>query len=265
MNDFSKVLKEIPYETRNLGIKALEISEFPLSRTSLELVKNYIEREKKINSKIFIQAKVPKAALQSAVLLQKLGFYCIEIALRPSVVLKTSAAYKLFREEPQSFIPAGFDPGKLTVKILSKDSLEQTNQVQSISASSFTADRFHQDPNCADFVADQRFVFWVDEQLQDPSVRFFILEYKNSVIAFSSLRENDLVLIAFKKGFQNRKLGSFFFLQIFKQLDEEGFQSLATSISASNTGMINLCSKLGFKFQDPSMTLHYWTSNSLNL
>jgi hypothetical protein len=264
MNDFSKVLKDIPYETRNLGVKSLEVCEFPLSIKALELLKEFIENEKKANSPIFIQAKVAKTFFHSAILLQQLGFYCTEIALKPSVEFKKSAAYNLFEKDEKSFLPVEFEMEKLVVRIINKNSLDEVNQIKSIAGSSFSADRFHQDPNCSNSIADQRFVLWVEEQFQDPAVRFFILEYENSVIAFASLKEDDLILIAFKDGFQNKQLGSFFFLQIFQNLDKEGFQSLQTSISASNTSMINLCSKLGFKFKDPTMTLHYWTNSFHN-
>lgn len=193
-------------------------------------------------------------------MLQQQGFYFVETALVPHSILKKNELLARFVDSRSDFVPARIDASQLELVLLDKHDEAQCDEVRGIARESFSDDRFHLDANCSAAIADRRFSYWVDDLLADDAVVFYLLIYASNPIGFMARKDANLILAGFAKKYVNSGLGDFLWLSVLEDMKRQGIHQTHTMISANNTSVMNLYARLGFKFKNPAVTLHYWSS-----
>jgi ribosomal protein S18 acetylase RimI-like enzyme len=255
-------LSEIPWETRNLGIRSFAIDACFINNPDSGLLHETISRKIDEHGDIFIQARTGKAGMLVAPILQRADFYFVETALVPYTVIRKNDALHRFLADKGAFVPARYDLHALEVFQVEKNDDAFYEAIREIAGESFTDDRFHLDLNCSKEIADRRYSYWVEDLLRDAAVDFDILRFSEETIAFMARKENNLLLAGFSRKYANSGLGDFFWLSVLEQMMREGTTQVQTMISTNNIPVLNLYARIGFKFKDPSVTFHYWGGRS---
>lgn len=253
-------LSPIPYETRNLGMPSFSLNETFLENPNENLLKFSIsEKTNKFNS-LFIQARLAKENLNIAPVLQNCGFYFVESTLIPQSNLSKNVVLSKFIKNKNDFVPAKYRLDELNTYSLDRNDMIASSNIQEIAEESFLDDRFHIDPNCPDSIANKRFSYWISDLYSDENVIFYFLEHRNDKVGFMCHKTNDLILAGFNKKYRNSGLGEFLWLSGLEIMLNKGISQAKTLISVNNTSVLNLYSRLGFKFKHPSVTFHYWSA-----
>lgn len=258
MSDYG-CLKNIPWETRNLGRPSFAVEEEKLSKLTDTFLASSLATIEKQFGKIFVQARVDKLNFSVLPIIQRNKFYFIETVLVPYIVFRKNPVFEKFCENKEEFIPSRMKSGQLSFVQLDKDNPIFVETVKSIAAESFSDDRFHLDPYCTEAMANQRFSYWVDDLLGNDSVIFDLLMNGDVCTGFMARKENNLILAGFAKKYIGSGLGDFLWLSSLYQIYSMGFANCHTLISSNNTAVLNLYGRLGFKFKDPAVTFHYWS------
>lgn len=172
--------------------------------------------------------------LSSKKLLHDYGFYYCDTLLEPYCTAKR-------------FIP--FLDGEISiVRNLHLDDLLK------ISHGAFEHGRFHRDFNIARWAADLRYDNWLRELFSQNNILGLM---SSGVLAgFIGISGNRILLHALSAEFKGKGLSKFFWSAACKTMFEMGHNELMSSISASNTVVLNLYASLGFKFRAPLDVYH---------
>ena len=132
-----------------------------------------------------------------------------------------------------------------------------------IAERSFQIGRFHLDPRIDSAVASRRYGQWVQRAFDNQNQRVlkcthagfivgcFVVEMSEPSSRFWSLTGLDPEFIG-------RGLGYSTWTAMMRYHQLEGVRKIVTSISSHNIAVMNLYVKLGFRFSEPRVTLH-WT------
>jgi len=252
-------LVEIPWETRNLGVQSFAVCEEFLENPEEDVLRRALQEKDNQLRGIFVQARLGKKHLPSARCLERSGFYFVESTLVPSCLLVKNQRLSDFACDSRPFVPQRFLLEELRLSLLDKVDPTGCRRVREIAAESFSDDRFHRDPQCGKEVADRRFVFWVDDLLADDAVVFNVLLYREEAIGFMARRGENLVLAGFSAKHVKSGLGDYLWLAVLEDMLQRGFVRVRTLISSSNTAVLNLYARMGFKFEESAATFHYWS------
>lgn len=259
MNENKHILLPIDYETRNLGIPSFAVCDSFSFEPDIAALKNYIAKLVSEHSRIFVQARI--AANNSYIIqaLQKAGLMVVESTLVPYSLLKKNQVLANFIAEPMCVIPKKHSNSCLRTVRLEKNDSRMLGIIRTIASESFTQDRFHIDTCCTTEVADRRFVYWVDDLLADTKVIFYATLRDAEPVGFMARKEEHLILAGFSQRYAASGLGDFMWLSVMEDMLCEGHTQTHTLISTNNIPVLNLYVRLGFKFKDPCVTLHYWS------
>lgn len=208
---------------------------------------------------LFIQARTQKEQMDASTVLEEAGFRFVEATLVPYVRFGSNAVLSTFVEDRTQFVPRRFRLADLSVDIADTDSPDIQQCLKEIARSSFTDDRFHVDIRCPVDVADRRFEFWVNDLLRQQEVVFDLLRSADTPIAFMARKGEHLILAGFRADFTRSGLGAFLWLSVLVRMQEEGLKRAHTLISLNNTAVLNLYSRLAFKFKEPGASYHFWS------
>lgn len=249
----------IPYESRNLGVEAFSLSAMYATPNTIECLSSAVCELEGKYGKVFIQARIPKNEIKTSILLQRSGFYVVEMTISPYSKLLKNTVLKSFIEAPFEYLPSKYQSNPPTVKVIDKKVAEIQSTVEAIAQESFIDDRFHIDPNCPDVTANFRFVQWVKDLYSNPKTTFHLLSYNNTAAGFLCRQDEKLILAGFSKAYRNSGLGAFLWLSVMQEMLSQGFKRTYTLISVNNVSVLNLYARLGYQFRDPEITLHYWS------
>ncbi len=255
----SECLVPLPYETRNLEVESFAVDDEFLLKPDLHILQSNLEAQEKEFKRIFVQAKIKKNAIEVSLILQKCGFYFMEVTVVPQSNLSKNAILHQFVENKSDFTPECYCQDDLNIQITNQDNIDVKESIKKIANKSFTDDRFHLDPKCPNSSADIRFVNWVGDLYSDENVTFYLLKYKADNIAFMCRKDSHLILAGFHSSYRNSGLGDYLWLSVMQDMIEEKITHANTLISVNNAAVLNLYARLGFKFKDTSMTYHYWS------
>ncbi|MBT0663407.1 hypothetical protein KI809_03750 [Geobacter pelophilus] len=258
-----RCLREIPWETRNLGVKSFAITEDFITNPDQAILQDTITRNTLEFGSIFIQARIGQPDRGTVQLLEQAGFYFVETALVPYSIFKNNDVLSRFVVDMSGFYPDWYDLCDLHVFTINKSDSALRSEVMDIAGESFVADRFHLDFKCSKKIADRRYIYWVDDMLGDKTITFDVLQYIGKTVAFMARKESSILLAGVSTQYINSGLGSFFWLSVLKQMMNEGFTQVNSMISANNMPVLNMFARIGFKFKNPSVTLHYWSPGDL--
>lgn len=139
--------------------------------------------------------------------------------------------------------------------------------VVSMAERSFGYERYHIDPRLDPKLANIRYGRWIRNSFDDAkqvllkvklpdghTVAFFVVENKDDRSAYWHLT-------AVNPDFQGKKLGYHIWMTMLNYHKIAGIEVIRTTISARNSPVLNLYSKLNFRFAPPEMTFHWVKSD----
>jgi ribosomal protein S18 acetylase RimI-like enzyme len=118
----------------------------------------------------------------------------------------------------------------------------------------FSHGRYHRDFNIDSKLADKRYENWL-RQLHESNA-LFALMFEDKVAGFLGYMGNNMALHAIGAGFRGKGLAKYLWSVACKEMFEMGHEEITSSVSTSNTAIMNLYSSLGFIFRDPIDIYH---------
>lgn len=252
------LLNPLPWETRNLGVPSFGLDQALVAALDPAEFADYMNAFIQKHPRMFAHARIEQFDNALIARLGRLGFYYVENTVDPFSYLKKNAVFLRFLEDPGAALPHKFTCRDLALTALDRTSPSAVKAVREIARESFVADRFHIDWQCSEDIANQRFVYWVDDLFTDAAVDFSLLLHQTAVIGFFAHRADNLVLAGFTRIYANMGLGDFFWLSVLERLYRSGIHSVHTRMSTNNLSVLNLYARLGFKFRNNAVLLHYW-------
>lgn len=190
-----------------------------------------------------ISCRLPHQKLLESTLLERNDFRFIEVVLHPTL------------NNLQDFV--------IYEHNLSVGSVEKTeiSLIGDIAACAFGYERFHMDPLLHPKFGDKRYRRWAENSygdqkqnllkvtMRDKIVGFFLVEYKDDLVYWH--------LTAVDPVFHGQGYGYRVWMAMLGYHKQEGVHRILTTISARNIPVLNLYSKLNFRFLPPEMTFHW--------
>jgi len=252
------IFNETPWEERNLGIKSFILNEACLPILDQQLLADELARIQRRFGQFFIFARLPKAHLKLVPCLQQCGFYLVEGAVCPVIQFQKNLKMQAFGKNASQFIPARFSHNSIRFMTLGHKRGAFDNAVSAIARESFSNDRFHEDFQCPEAIANRRFELWICDLLHNKEVIFDIVEANGEVAGFMARKENHLIIAGFSKKYVRAGLGDFLWLGSLQRMQENGLRYAETLVSTNNIPSLNLHARLGFKFRNPQYSFHRW-------
>jgi RimJ/RimL family protein N-acetyltransferase len=191
-----------------------------------------------------VSCRLPHGRLRESMLLEQHGFRFIEMVLHPRV--------QLTRDPPPP------DSGLLIARATEADVAE----LASLAERAFGHERYHVDPRLDPRLGDRRYGRWVRSSLAHESQRLLKVSDAGRIVALFIVEERPdrsvyWHLTAIAPECQGRGYGRRVWQAMLRRHQVDGLREVATTISARNTPVLNLYSKLQFRFDPPEMTFHW--------
>jgi RimJ/RimL family protein N-acetyltransferase len=173
-----------------------------------------------------------------------MGFQFVDFALRAILPNAQQSSFPETRTDIRPATPADRDA------------------IEYIASSAFQHGRYHADPRFPRDLADRRYHRWICNALSKPNPGDFVyvMIQTDSVSGFYHVSIDgaaaDLRLAALHPDLQGTLLGFDLYASMMHVLKTLGVRRVTTSISASNTGVLNVYSMLGFHFSEPKLLFH---------
>ena len=180
--------------------------------------------------------------------LDRAGFRFVDITLEPSLAGLQTAHLPKCRFPVRPATP------------------EDGDAIRAIAATSFVHGRYHADPLFPRELANARYRNWVDRALCSPGPEDSILVLKQGglvrgffhvVVSNSSA---DLRLVAVSEEVKSTIIGFELYVATLHEMRGRGVQRATSVISATNTAVLNVHAKLGFRF-DNCRLIYHWHSD----
>lgn len=191
-----------------------------------------------------ISCRLPHQKLYESQLLERNDFRFIEMVLHPTIMNLQD-----IHIENQGLVVSSIDAVDIPL-------------IGEIAAKAFSYERFHVDPYLNSDFGNSRYKRWVENSqssdtqqllkatLDGKIIGFFLVEYRKDLVYWH--------LTAMSPEYQGRGLGVRVWAAMMIRHQRDGFNQILTTISARNVPVLNLYSKLNFRFMPPEMTFH-WT------
>lgn len=255
-----KYLQETPWETRNLGIPsyALDTTSF-CTNPDVHTLKEHFNQIKLETSDFFVFARIPREHLNLICLLEQIGFYVVECTVTPFVRLNNHEKICAFEQNRLLYLPNKFRTASVTIPTVNRPDGKLAAAIKKVASESFEDDRFHVDVNCSAEIADKRFAYWVEDLIDNEHVSFDLMYIQDELAGFMARKKNDLILAGFSKTYRAAGLGEFLWLTSCSIIKNLSHKTAETLISINNIAVLNLYSRLGFRFKNTQYGLHYWS------
>lgn len=219
MEDF---LQPTPWDKRNFHVETYE-----LTQMSEEALKQTNETEGHFTLKV--------DPFENTENLNKYGFYYVDTLTEP--VCK--------RENLKVYEQEGIT--------LTRD--HQRDDIIQIAEEAFTNGRFHRDFNIPSFMADRRYMNWVNDLIEKDLI--LSLNYKDELAGFYAYEGEKVLLLGMHQKFRNKGLAKAFTSHgCLEQFKFQGTDVLRTSISPANVASLNLFITLGFRLKSTMDVYH---------
>jgi RimJ/RimL family protein N-acetyltransferase len=245
-NDEMRIVANlVAWDTVVFDRRVAAISEFSLKTDSRSSDLTGFYQWVADNNYEIVSCRLPHHKLNESICLESYRFRFVEMVLHP-------VAVGLDRFPP----PAE--------RLIVKEATEvELSTVSDIAGQAFGFERYHIDPRVDSRLADLRYRRWALNSFKDKAHKLVtVVTTDREVIAFfvyEMLPEFSIRwhLTAMSKSFQGRGLGYQTWLAMIMHHRDQGFKRVLATISARNCPVLNLYSKLGFKFEPPEMTFHW--------
>jgi RimJ/RimL family protein N-acetyltransferase len=191
-----------------------------------------------------VNSRLPHQQLRESMFLEANGFRFVEMVLHPTLGNLQSL------DIPQD---------DLRITLARETDLPE---LQDIAEHAFRYERFHVDPRLDPRLGDLRYRRWVTSSLGHPAQRLLKVTDGDRLVALFLVESRDdrsayWHLTAVAPAWQGRGYGYRVWRSMLRHHQAEGCNGLTTTISARNVEVLNLYSKLGFRFHPPEMTFHW--------
>lgn len=239
----SKISK---YDTDIFGFNVAYISDLEVKK-NLNLQEEYqFYNEWLVNNSIkIVSCRLDSSKLQEAFFLEKNDFRFIETVLHPILT------------DLQNY------PCQSNSLIVLPAKQNDINEIKFIAENAFGFERYHTDPRFDNQLADKRYGVWVENSFKEGSNQILlkVVNDELAILAFFIVEQSDdnsiyWHLTAVNPKFQNMGFGFAIWLSVIHYHKSLGFSSIDTTISARNFRVLNLYSKLNFRFKSPDHTFH---------
>ena len=220
---FSEFITATPWDSRALGLDTFEISTY-----SEEILRLIVSNASPGHYTVRVNP------LSSKKVLEECGFYYCDTLIEPFCTL-------------ESFIDFQHDGVQLSTFTTLEDLI-------SISSGAFSYGRFHRDFNIENRLADLRYALWLKDLHHTKNI--FGLAYYETLAGFWGYSENKIILHALGNGYRGKGLAKYFWSAACRELFQQDYSELVSSISFSNTPALNLYVSLGFRFRNPCDLYH---------
>jgi hypothetical protein len=152
-------------------------------------------------------------------------------------------------------------PNKVPVRPVKTD---DKKRILEIAGSIFQFGRYHRDPLFPRNLANSRFVFFTEKAIANPDVGqvLYVAERDKEVSAFMITQQighsNQWQLGGVDLRESSAMLGPLFFAGLADMFEKMGTKSLRAKISAANTSVLNLYSRMGFIATKPEWVFHIY-------
>jgi len=254
------VLKETPWETRNLGVPSYAVAASFFDTPDFAGLERELGRLAAEHGRLFVMARLGRSGLSLVPRLQRLGFYVVECTVSPTMALGRNRVLRAFERDPSGFLPSRYRPEEVEFRTLAAVLPGEATMIKAMAHDAFQDDRFHCDHQCPRAIADRRFAYWMDDLTRDPEVRFDLLLLRETPIAFFARKGSHQIVSGFAPGRASSGLGEYFWLATCKAVKGEGHAAVHSLISCNNLQSLNLCARCGYRFKDVGYTFHYWVN-----
>jgi RimJ/RimL family protein N-acetyltransferase len=235
----------VTWDTAVFNRRVASISKFALTQSGTDVDLNDFLQWVTGNSIEVVTCRLPHEKLAESMCLEQLGFRFIEMVLHPVA------------EGLEKFPSPDL---RLFVADATKEDL---SLIGNIAEQVFRFERYHADPRIDSTLADQRYKRWALSSYASQSQKLVKVVDREQVLigffVYEELTNNSVYwhLTAINKDFQGQGLGYQAWLTLISHHKDAGFDTIRTTISARNCPVLNLYSKLGFRFDPPEMTFHW--------
>ena len=191
-----------------------------------------------------VSSRLGHERLLESMLLEDFGFRFIEMVLHPS--------YSRLNE-------VDLEEQGLTVAQATETDLLS---IEAIAETAFVNERYFVDPRLDKERSGRRYATWAKNALAHPRQKLLKITLEGNLVAFFVTEDvGDQKcywhLTAVAPRMQGRGLGHRTWLAMMKYHRDQGRSEVVTTISARNSVVLNLYTKLGFRFLPPEMTVHW--------
>jgi len=236
---------ESSWDTAVFGFPVLQIMKVEIRDSAADIDFQTFESVRDRVGAGLVSCRLSYECLRESMLLEDHGFRFIEMLYQPElgdlqnrVDLDETGLDTVIAEEGE--VPAILD----------------------IAGSAFTNERFHSDPRLDSTLGDERYCNWVQNSINHPTQRLYMVRDGMRVVAFFVIEMMPdktcyWHLNAVAPGVQGQGYGKRAWIAMLRLAREQGAKKVRTCIIARNYKVLNLYAQLGFRFPPPLMTLHW--------
>jgi GNAT superfamily N-acetyltransferase len=196
-----------------------------------------------------VSCRLPQEQLVECGFLEKQGFRFIELNYRP-----TLRGLDGFTEDAEITISPALP--------------EDEDEISGFAAQIFTTGRLHVDPLVGPEIGNRRYGIWARNAFHHPDQRVLKCQMGAGIVAFMVVEQPTPAsrfwsLVGLAPGLAGKGLGRRVWKAVLAFHHREGVNEVSTSISSHNAIVHNLYVGLGFRFPDPTITLHWCPFGSL--
>lgn len=235
----------IPWDSEIFGFPVAAIEGITVT-DGHDARRGFAEYQKWVRSQSIqlVSCRLPHERLESSMFLERHDFRFVEMVLHPTL------------RELQSLPEV---ETSLDVEPVLESELAQ---VVAMAERAFGWERYHVDPRMDSRLADQRYGRWVRNSFRDPRQQLLKIVLGSDIAGFFVIenQEDGTVywhLTALEPELKGKKIGVQVWRSMIAHSRKAGMDRILTTIAARNTPVLNLYSKLNFRFAPPEMTLHW--------
>lgn len=234
-----------PWDEEIFGVPVAQIDNFTVANaetagSSLEVFEEWMETQ----DIHLCSARIPQSQVIEAAFLQGQGFKFIELNICPERSLDFST------EESSE-----------NIEIIKAQKTDWDEMIRTASQV-FKVGRFHNDPALGPELGNLRYARWMQNSLDDPDQVTYRIIWEGQMVAFFVCQSDDAGVVSWQLNamlpeFAGRGIGKQIWSKMMMHHKEAGLIKVRTSISSHNAAALNLYVSLGFRFFEPSVTLHF--------
>lgn len=240
----------VPWDSDIFGfpvaaIQTIELHDAGQARGAFDLYQEWV-RDRSIE---LVSCRLPHDQVGVSMFLERHGFRFVEMVLHPTM-------------RGLQLIP-DIDTALRVEPVLERE----VPIVAAMAEHAFGYERYHMDPRVDSRLADLRYGRWIQNSFADERQVLFKVVCAESILGFFVIenRQDGMVywhLTAVNPDFKGKQLGMAIWRTMMAYHRNSGMDSIITTVSARNTPVLNLYSKLNFRFAPPEVTLHWLRSEA---
>ena len=195
--------------------------------------------------------RLPHDSVRESIIIECVGFKFIEMVIHPFIDLFSIEEFSVDKS--------------IKIEEAESSDLEELSLIAEVA---FKDDRFTIDPRIPSRIAGERYRNWVLSCDDHPTQRAYKFSQKGKTLGFFIIEEDEQIkkaywhLTAISPQYQGLGFGTRCWQAMLDFHRKRGMQEVSTTISTRNVSVLNLYSKLNFRFKAPQSTFH-WVNPSL--